>query len=87
MNEPVTEQLLDEFRALQSHIVTLGQEVAGLRQEVSRINAVLQHGVVETPKAAIRRLWDEGLASGTAGDLDKVFDNVLAGLPGAVPKE
>jgi hypothetical protein len=76
----VADRLLEEIQALRSDIVHLGSEVASLRFEVSRLTAS-QADDAETPQAALCRLWDEGLASGDAGDVDDVFDELLAGLP------
>lgn len=82
--ERVTADLLDEVRAMRQDMAHLADELGELRQEVVQLRAAVVP-IDEDPVATIRRLWTEGLESGIAGDIDEVFDELLAGLPAALP--
>ena len=82
MSEAVETAILAELRAVRDRLSQVGEEVSGLRNDVAQLKSVLSVELAEAdPVMAIRRLWDEGLSSGIAGDLDEVFDEVLAALP------
>jgi hypothetical protein len=81
MTERSTSELLDTVRALRSEMEHMAEELAGLRQDVLELKSAVTSPSDSDPATAIRRLWAEGLASGIAGELDEVFDGVVAGLP------
>jgi hypothetical protein len=75
MNDIVERQILDQLLALRTELSRMTGEMAELRNKIADLTSA------SAPQAAIERLWFEGLASGDAGALDDVFDEVLARLP------
>ena len=80
MNDIVERQILDQLAALRTELSRMTGEMAELRTEIADLSAAAG------PQATIGRLWFEGLASGDAGPLDDVFDDVLARLPRSEPR-
>ena len=75
MNEKVENLILEQIGALRSDIHSMSGELRRLRDEIVDLRS---QG--PTAEARLRELWDIGLESGVAGDVDEVFDRVLKTL-------
>ena len=78
MSASAESEILAQLRAMRADLSQMSGEMAELRHEVAALRAAATQA---DPVSAVRRLWDEGLASGVAGDLDEVFDGVVDALP------
>ncbi len=75
MNEKIERLILEQIGALRSDLHAVNGEVLRLRDEIADLR--LNRPAAEN---RLRDLWDDGLASGDAGDVDEVFDRVLKTL-------
>jgi hypothetical protein len=80
-NDAAAKRLLREVAMLRDDVALMRDElgaVAGRRPEAS----------IPTGKAeeTVRQLWAEGEASGIAGELDDVLDDIVAAIPGRPAK-
>lgn len=78
MNEKVENLILEQIGALRSDLHSLSGESRRLRDEIMDLRADRP-----SPEARVRELWDAGLESDVAGDVDEVFDRVLKTLNSA----
>lgn len=70
--------LLRNVQALRDEVTMLRDDVALMRSEIGALALGRDGHDLET----LRRLWVEGLASGIAGELDEVIEEVLRTIPG-----
>ncbi len=75
MNEKVENLILEQIGALRSDLYSMSGELRRLRDEIGDLRS--QGPTAET---RLRELWDVGLESGVAGNVDEVFDRVLKTL-------
>ena len=75
MNEKIERLILEQIGALRSDLHAMNGEVVRLRDEIADLR-------IQRPSAekTLRELWEDGLASGEAGDMDEVFDRVIKTL-------
>ncbi len=81
MNQKVESLILEELSAMRADLANIGRDMARLRGEMAELASTVAGGSAQDPVATVRRLWDEGVSSGVAGDLDDILDDVLASLP------
>lgn len=82
--QTVDSRLVGEVQTLRSEVTLLRDDVALMRSE---LGALVGTGHVEVDaRETVRRLWAEGLASGIAGDVDEVVDDILSTIPDPSPK-
>jgi hypothetical protein len=70
--------LLRNVQALRDEVIMLRDDVALMRGEIGALAMGRDGHDLET----LRRLWAEGLASGIAGELDEVIEEVIRTIPG-----
>jgi hypothetical protein len=73
--------ILSEVMAMRADVQRLREEVATVRGELG----TLRQSLDEQLAGRLRTLWDEGLASGDAGELDAVLDEIAAAVPRRMP--
>ena len=75
MNEKIERLILEQIGALRSDLHSMNGEVVRLRDEIADLR-------LQRPSAEkiLLGLWEDGLASGEAGDMDERFDRVVKTL-------
>ncbi|MFM8608605.1 MAG: hypothetical protein ACKOBC_11680 [Hyphomicrobiales bacterium] len=72
MNDKIEILILEQLNSMRSDLHVMNGELVKLRDEIAELRIGKRDA-----KDVVRSLWDEGLESGDAGDIDDVFARVL----------
>lgn len=78
MNDKIENLILEQLNSMRSDLLVMNSELIKLRDEIADLRATKRDA-----KDVILELWNEGLESGDAGEIDDVFARVLTKIKSA----
>jgi phage shock protein A len=85
MSDDTGAKILKEIQGVRADMDRMRNDVSALRSEVAALRQGLDAAAQRDGVAEVRQLWQEGLASGDAGELDEVIDRILDKIPARTP--